>query len=83
MIGFAALLGATLCGLAGLGPWTIAISTLALAASSRSKYEEFYLRAEQAGQSALANSTAVKSLTNAAIASTVAFGGGVLLRLLA
>ena len=82
MIGFCALLGATLCGLAGMAPWPIAIATLALAAASRSKYDELYLHAERSGLSALTSSTTLKSISNAAIASTAAFGGGLLLRLL-
>ncbi len=82
MIGFLALLGASLGGLAGMGPWVIAICSLALAAASRARYDELYVRAERIGLSAIASTTTLKSVLNAAIASTLAFGGGILLRLL-
>ena len=83
MIGFLALLGASLAGLAGMGPWVIAICAVALAAASRAKYDVLYLRVENMGLSTLASTTTLKSMLNATVASTVAFGGGLLLRLLA
>lgn len=83
MAAFLAILGATFSGLGGLGPWSIALAALALWASSRAEYAALYGEAERAGLTAIAANTSLKSFANAVIATSAAFGGGVLLRLVA
>lgn len=82
MISYVALYGVALSGYAGIGPWVIAIITLALAAMSYAQYEHLHSRAFDRGMSEISRSTVLQSLGNAFIASAAAYSVGVIFRLI-
>lgn len=82
MLGYLAILGATLSGLAGLPPWTIAAATIALTSLSYAEHHRLYERGQELGLSALLDSVLLRSMFNGLIASGVAYGGGWVIRVL-
>lgn len=82
LVGFIAIFGAVICGYASVGAWTIVIATLALASLSQAEYGALYRRTAELDLGSLGFSVALKSLGNALLASSGAYLGGVLLRLL-
>lgn len=82
MIPFIAVFGAALCAYAGVGPWIIGISAVALFSTSRVEYSTLYGRAEKVSATAMINSTTLRSVTNSVVASAAAYASGVFLRLL-
>jgi hypothetical protein len=81
-LGYLAVLGSSLAGYSGLGPWVIAVGAIALASVSRAQYSELYERSRDMGLARVVNSTTLRSLGNALVASSAAYVGGWALRLM-
>lgn len=82
MLGYLAVFGASLAGYAGLGPWVIAIAAVALASVSRAQYSDLYERGRELGLVSIVDFVMLRSLGNALLAGGIAYGGGLLLRIL-
>ena len=78
---FIAVFAVSLCGLAGLPPWTIAAGTIALSSLSVVRHNQNYERARSSSLANLIDSTLLRSVGNALIASGVAYVGGRVLAL--
>ena len=81
LIGYTALFGACLSGYAGVGPWVIALTAIALALISRGQYGSLYRRGKDLGLTETLFATSLKSLGNGFVASFVVYVAGVFLRL--
>ena len=79
-LGYLAILGASLAGYAGLGPWVVAVAAIALASLSRADHGLTYERGRELSLYRIIDSVMLRSLCNAAIASTAAYGFGWLMR---
>jgi hypothetical protein len=82
MVAYLAILGAALCGYAGVGPWALALSAIALASISQMQYATIYKRARDLGHSEAAFSTSLQSFGNALVASGSAYAMGLVLRII-
>jgi hypothetical protein len=80
-IGYLAVLGASLGGYAGLGPWVIAVAAIALASVSRAQYSGLYERGRDLGLPHIVDAVMLRSFGNALVAAAIAYGGGWLLRI--
>lgn len=80
LLAYLAIVGTALAGLAGLPPWTIAAGAIALAAVSQSLYGDLYRRGRDDGLATLVDAVMLRSLGNAILASTAAYGLGWVLR---
>lgn len=82
MLAYLAIFGAALAGLAGLPPWTMAASVIALASLSLAQHHRMYERAQEAGLTSFLDLVLFRSLLNAMVASGASYGGGCAIRLL-
>ena len=82
MLGFLTIFAAALAGFGGVGAWAIAAAAIALASFSYSEHQDLYRRGQELGLIDALRATVVRSFINALIASSGAYGAGVLLRLL-
>ena len=80
MIAYLAIFCVGLAGYAGVGPWAIGAAALALASLSYTEYGRIYERSRELGIYRIIDSGMVRSLCNAVIASTAAYGFGWLMR---
>jgi hypothetical protein len=76
MLGYLAILGASLCGLAQLSAWTIGIAAIALMSISHAQYERTIFRARDAGLVGDRDYTLAWSALHALAASAAAYAGG-------
>lgn len=81
MLAYLAILGAAIAGFAGVQPWAIAAAAIALASISYADHGHLYERGRDLGLTRVVNGVMLRSLANALIASTIAYAGGWLLRL--
>ena len=82
MVGFLTIFGACLAGYANLGPWVIAVASLGLLALSYHERQGLLRRATELGLHDAAETSLLGSLFNALSATAVAYGFGLLLRLI-
>jgi hypothetical protein len=82
LLGYLAVLGAALAGYAGLAPWAIAATAIALAALSRSQHFELYRRGQDLGLTRAINVTGLRSFLNSVVAAGLAYGTGWALRVI-
>lgn len=80
LIAYFAILGVALAGFGNMGPWVVAIGAIALASVSQARFGDLYRRGREAGLSAAVDSTMLRSLGNALLASSAAYGLGLVLR---
>lgn len=81
MIAYFALFGCALAGYAGLAPYAIAACAIALVSLSYAEHGGLYRRGLEIGHARVVDLVMLKSLLNALVASTAAYGGGWVLRL--
>lgn len=81
MLGYLAVLGSTLSGLAELPHWTIGVAAIALMSASQAQYRRTLLRAHAAGLVGIGDVALLKSAIHAAAASAAAYAGGWLISL--
>lgn len=82
MLAFLTILAATLAGYAGVAPWAIAAAAIGLASISYTQNQKLYERGNELGLSQIVESTLLRSLLNAFIASGAGYGLGLVVRLL-
>lgn len=80
LLGYLAVFGSSLGGYAGLGPWVIAVAAIALASISYGEHARTYERGREFGIYEIVDSTTVRSVCNAVIASAAAYAFGWLMR---
>ena len=80
LIAYLAILGAALSGYAGLQLWAIAAAAIALASLSYAEHYRLYERANEMGYTSLVDGVLLRSLGNALIATSGAYGLGFVLR---
>lgn len=80
MIAYLAIFCVGLAGYAGVSPWAISAAALALASLSYAEHGRIYERSRELGIYRIIDSVMVRSLRNAVIASTAAYGFGWLMR---
>ena len=81
MLGFLAIFGAAVGGYAGMPPWVIAASAIALASLSYAEHYRLYRRGQELGLTDILESTMLRSVFNALVAAGGAYGVGWLFRL--
>jgi len=81
-LGYLAILGVSLAGYAGLGPWVIAAAAVALSSLSRAEHGPTYERGRALGLHAILDSVMLRSALNGVIASAAAYGFGWLMRII-
>jgi hypothetical protein len=81
-LGYLGVFGASLGGFAGLGPWVIAVSAIALASVSRAQYPDLYERGRDVGLYRIIDAIMLRSFGNALVAAGAAYGGGLLFRVI-
>ena len=79
MLSYLAILGAALSGLAGIAPWAIAATAIALASLSYAEHQRHYERARDLGLTRLLDWVLLRSLANGLLAGGLAYAGGWLL----
>lgn len=79
MLEFLAIFGAAIGGFAGMPPWVIAASAIALASLSYAENYKLYRRGQELGLTDVLVSTVSRSAFNAAMAAGGAYGVGWLL----
>lgn len=82
LLAYLTILGASLAGYAGVGPWVIGAATIGLASLSYAERHSLYRRASEMGLTGLAERTLLGSVANAFYATAAAYGGGALLHAL-
>lgn len=82
MLAYVAILSAAVAGYAGLPPWTIAAAAIALSSLSYAQHYRLYKRGQEMGLSSVIDSTLVRSIVNATLATGGAYFGGWVLRLM-
>lgn len=82
MIGFITIFATALCGYTGVGIWTVAASSIALATLSFADYAGLYRRGEELGLTEITTSTLALSFGHAMAASGGAYAVGVVFRLI-
>lgn len=82
MLAFLTILAATLAGYAGVEPWAIAAAAMGLASISYTQNQKLYERGNALGFSQIVESTLLRSLLNAFVASGAGYGLGLMVRLL-
>ena len=82
MLGFLAILAASLSGFGGLGVWAVAACAIALASLSYAEHYQLYRRGQEMGLTDVLRGTVLRSFGNALMATSGAYVGGLLLRLL-
>ena len=82
MLGFLAILAAALCGLAGAPAWSVPVAAISLASVSYARHYLLFRRAANLGLQDAIDQTLVRSLINALVASTMAYGCGLVFRFL-
>lgn len=80
MLGFLAIFGAAIGGYAGMPPWVIAASAIALASLSYAEHYRLYRRGQELGLGGLVEGTMLRSVFHAVVAAGGAYGGGWVLR---
>ena len=82
MLGFLAIMVVALCGLAGAPAWTVLVAAISLASLSYARHYVLFRRAANVGMQDEIDQTLVRSLLNALVASTMAYGCGLVFRVL-
>lgn len=82
MLGFIAIMTVALCGLAGAPAWTVPVAAISLASVSYARHYMLFRRAANVGMQDSIDQTLARSLVNALIASTMAYGCGLAFRVL-
>jgi hypothetical protein len=82
LLGYLAILGASLAGYAGVGAWIIAVAAIALAALSRAEHGVTYERGRELSLHGVIDSAIVRSLFNGTVASAAAYGFGLVMRII-
>ena len=82
MLGFLAIMAVALCGLAGAPAWTVPVAAISLASVSYARHYLLFRRAANIGLQDAIDQTLARSLVNALIASTMAYGCGLVFRVL-
>ena len=82
MLGFLAIMAVALCGLAGAPAWTVPVAAISLASVSYARHYLLFRRAANIGMQDAIDQTLARSLVNALIASTMAYGSGLVFRVL-
>lgn len=83
MIVFLALLGTLLCGLAGLGPWVIAIAAVSIMASYRAVFSKLYQSPKDTPEKVMqVRVTTFMTVVNAIVGPSVAYGAGLALKMI-
>jgi hypothetical protein len=79
LLGYFVILGASIAGFAGVGPWAIGAASIALAALSYAQHDDLYERARHI-ESRVVDLVLLRSLANAVAAAGLSYGFGWLLR---
>jgi hypothetical protein len=82
VLGFLAIMAIAVCGLAGAPAWTVPVAAISLASLSYARHYVLFRRAANVGMHDEIDQTLVRSLLNALFASTMAYGCGLVLRVL-
>jgi hypothetical protein len=82
MLSYLTIFAASLSGYASMPVWTIAAATVAVASLSYAESHHLYRRGTELGLSGQVDATLIGSLFNALLGTTVAYVGGVVVRLL-
>jgi hypothetical protein len=82
VLGFLAILAVALCGLADAPAWTVPVAAISLASASYARHYVLFRRAASLGLQDAIDQTVVRSLVNALVASTMAYGCGLVFRFL-
>jgi hypothetical protein len=82
VLGFFAVMAVALCGLAGTPAWTVPVAAISLASVSYARHHLLFRRAANIGMQDAIDQTLAQSLVNALIASTMAYGCGLVFRVL-
>ena len=80
MLAYLAILGAAIAGYAGVPPYAIAVSAIALGSISYSNNFDLYERGRELGLSRVLNVVILRSLVNGLLAATAAYLGGCALK---
>jgi hypothetical protein len=82
VLGFLAIMAAAFCGLAGAPIWAVPVAAISLASLSYARHYFLFRRAANVGMQDAIDQTLVRSLLNALVASTMAYGCGLVFRVL-
>ena len=82
VLAFTSIVVVAFCGLAAAPMWSVPIAALALATISYSRHQPLFRRAADLGLQDHIDQTLLRSLVNALVASTAAYGCGAALRFL-
>jgi hypothetical protein len=82
VLGFLAIMAIALCGLAGAPAWTVPVAAISLASLSYARHYLLFRRAANVGMQEAIDQTLARSLVNALVASTMAYGCGLAFRFL-
>ena len=80
MLAYLAILGAALAGFAGVAPWAIAASAIALMSISYAEHYGLYERGQELGLTDMLEWTLLRSAFNAVLACGGSYGLGWLMR---
>ena len=83
MLAYLAILGACIAGYAGVAPWAIAVSAIALMSLSYAEHHGLYRRGQELGLTGVLEWSILQSAFNAVVAASIAFGFGVCIRSIA
>jgi hypothetical protein len=82
LLGYLAILSASLAGYAGVGAWIIAMAAIALAALSRAEHGVTYERSQELSVQGIVTSAIARSMLNGIVASAAAYGFGWVMRVI-
>ncbi len=82
MLAYLAILGACIAGYAGVAPWAIAVSAIALMSLSYAEHHGLYRKGQELGLTDVMEWTLLRSAFNAVVAAGMGYAGGWILRLL-
>ena len=82
MLAYLAILGACIAGYAGVAPWAIAVSAIALMSLSYAEHYGLYRRGQEVGLTGVLEWSILQSAFNGVVAAGVGYVGGVALRLI-
>ena len=82
VLAFVTILAVALCGLAGAPAWSVLVAAISLASVSYARHYMLFRRAAAPGLQDAIDHTLIRSLVNAVIASTMAYGCGLAFRFL-
>jgi hypothetical protein len=82
LLAYLLIFGASICGFAGVTAWIVPIGALGLASISAVEHRQLYRKARDIGLAEIADETLLGSVWNGLLATSVAYGGGVVFHFL-